>query len=136
MKRKADDDELVNGKPKCKYWDKCYRKNADHLKEFAHPSDSKTPDSKSDDDDDEDTKKSDPPAKKQKTAADDLPACPYGAACYRKNIIHFAEYSHPVKSVGQKELTKLKVAGDEAKKAEDKDKKEKKKWEIRLDNWR
>ena len=26
-------------KPKCKFWDKCYRKNADHLSEFLHPHD-------------------------------------------------------------------------------------------------
>ena len=26
-------------KPKCKFWGKCYRKNADHLSEFLHPHD-------------------------------------------------------------------------------------------------
>jgi hypothetical protein len=26
-------------KPRCKYWDKCYRKNADHLRDFEHPTD-------------------------------------------------------------------------------------------------
>jgi len=52
--------------------------------------------------------------KKLKSTAD-LPPCPYGVACYRKNIIHFAEYSHPLKSAGQKELDKQKAAGDEAK---------------------
>ena len=26
-------------KPKCKFWDTCYRKNADHLAEFLHPHD-------------------------------------------------------------------------------------------------
>ena len=26
-------------KPKCKFWDKCYRKNEDHLSEFLHPHD-------------------------------------------------------------------------------------------------
>jgi len=42
-----DDEEKVNGKPKCKYWDKCYRKNPEHVKEFAHPSDVTTkPDKK------------------------------------------------------------------------------------------
>ncbi len=25
------------------------------------------------------------------------PACPYGASCYRQNLIHLQEYSHPVK---------------------------------------
>jgi len=118
MKRKADDDDTVNGKPKCKYWDKCYRKNPEHLKEFAHPSDVKTtpsPTSPTPSPTPNDDKKTDsePPKKKLKSTAD-LPPCPYGVACYRKNIIHFAEYSHPLKSAGQKELDK--AAGDEAKK--------------------
>lgn len=24
-----------------------------------------------------------------------LPQCPFGATCYRKNLLHFAEFSHP-----------------------------------------
>jgi hypothetical protein len=24
-----------------------------------------------------------------------LSACPFGATCYRKNLLHFAEFSHP-----------------------------------------
>lgn len=24
-----------------------------------------------------------------------LPTCPFGATCYRKNLLHFAEFSHP-----------------------------------------
>ena len=24
-----------------------------------------------------------------------LPVCPYGATCFRKNLVHFAEFSHP-----------------------------------------
>lgn len=24
-----------------------------------------------------------------------LPACPFGATCYRKNLLHFAQFSHP-----------------------------------------
>ncbi len=24
-----------------------------------------------------------------------LPLCPFGATCYRKNLLHFAEFSHP-----------------------------------------
>jgi len=24
-----------------------------------------------------------------------LPACPFGATCYRKNLLHFAEFNHP-----------------------------------------
>ena len=26
---------------------------------------------------------------------DDRPICKYGADCYRKNPVHFAEYRHP-----------------------------------------
>lgn len=36
------------------------------------------------------------PAKKTKAA--DLPECPYGARCYRKNPQHLVEYSHPKKA--------------------------------------
>ena len=28
-------------------------------------------------------------------STDSLPVCPFGATCYRKNLMHFAEYSHP-----------------------------------------
>lgn len=24
-----------------------------------------------------------------------LPPCPFGATCYRKNLLHFGEFSHP-----------------------------------------
>lgn len=24
-----------------------------------------------------------------------MPICPFGATCYRKNLLHFAEYTHP-----------------------------------------
>ena len=24
-----------------------------------------------------------------------MPVCPFGATCYRKNLLHYAEYSHP-----------------------------------------
>ncbi|XP_005100639.1 uncharacterized protein LOC101862421 [Aplysia californica] len=34
------------------------------------------------------------PAKKAKTDSSDLPECPYGARCYRKNPQHFKEFSH------------------------------------------
>ncbi|CAG5130858.1 unnamed protein product, partial [Candidula unifasciata] len=34
------------------------------------------------------------PAKKQKQDTTDLPECPYGARCYRKNPQHFTEFSH------------------------------------------
>ena len=53
-KKPADDEESVlvevpkltrsrskemSRKPRCKFWDKCFRKNRDHLAEFAHPHD-------------------------------------------------------------------------------------------------
>jgi len=80
---------------------KCYRKNPAHFKEFSH---------------------SDPtPASSTTTTTPQvtttglskskfflvkhrlfdldsnktLPVCPFGATCYRKNLLHFAEYSHP-----------------------------------------
>ena len=31
----------MSSKAKCKYWEKCYRKDATHLAEFLHPSDVK-----------------------------------------------------------------------------------------------
>jgi aprataxin and PNK-like factor len=27
--------------------------------------------------------------------AQTLPVCPFGATCYRKNLLHFSEYTHP-----------------------------------------
>ncbi|KAI8516100.1 hypothetical protein Bbelb_069130 [Branchiostoma belcheri] len=37
-----------------------------------------------------------PASKKLKTSdSDDLPLCPYGASCYRKNPQHFKEFRHP-----------------------------------------
>ena len=32
-------DSTASTKEKCKYWDKCFRKNAKHLKDFEHPGD-------------------------------------------------------------------------------------------------
>ena len=29
-------------------------------------------------------------------ATSKLPACPYGLSCFRKNLLHFSEYSHPI----------------------------------------
>lgn len=34
---------------------------------------------------------------KDESTASNLPLCPYGSKCYRKNPIHFKEYSHPDK---------------------------------------
>ena len=41
MAKKGEDEAgetaVKAGRPKCRYWDKCFRKNADHLKNFRHP---------------------------------------------------------------------------------------------------
>jgi hypothetical protein len=29
----------MTSKPRCKFWEKCYRTNADHLKDYLHPND-------------------------------------------------------------------------------------------------
>ena len=33
--------EIDDGRLDCKYWDKCYRKDPNHFKEFRHPADGK-----------------------------------------------------------------------------------------------
>jgi hypothetical protein len=62
----------------CQYGAKCYRTNADHLKQFQHPSPAKT------------TAAAAPTAAK--------PPCAFGAQCYRKSSVHLATYSHPSKT--------------------------------------
>lgn len=39
----------MSSKVKCKYWEKCYRRDATHLAEFLHPADVKGKDSKKED---------------------------------------------------------------------------------------
>ncbi|XP_014219152.1 aprataxin and PNK-like factor [Copidosoma floridanum] len=56
---------------KCKYRDKCYRRNQEHKQKFSHPGDA--------DYDQPDTR----------------PECPYGRRCYRKNPQHKLDYKHP-----------------------------------------
>ena len=36
----------------------------------------------------------DGPSPTKKTKTTDLPVCPYGSRCYRKNLQHFKEFSH------------------------------------------
>jgi hypothetical protein len=62
----------------CQYGAKCYRTNADHFKQFQHPS----------------------PAKTTAAAAPTVakPPCAFGAQCYRKSSVHLATYSHPSKT--------------------------------------
>ena len=75
--------------PLCPYGERCYRKNPQHFKDFAHPKkDGKT---------DDKTKNN---VTVTKIDPKKLPPCPFGAGCYRKNLIHFAEYSHPTSGAG------------------------------------
>ncbi|KAH3717484.1 hypothetical protein DPMN_060274 [Dreissena polymorpha] len=77
------------------YGARCYRKNPQHFVEFLHPKKSKT----SDDSDNSDVSvagSSTPTATALPTTdCSTLPVCKYGAKCYRKNLMHFAEFSHP-----------------------------------------
>lgn len=82
--------------PECPYGARCYRKNPQHFLEYSHPKKSKTDTSDSDAAD-----VVDGPSRVKLPTTDDsaLPPCKYGAKCYRKNLMHFAEYSHPTKVV-------------------------------------
>ncbi|KAL8572703.1 hypothetical protein ACOMHN_049832 [Nucella lapillus] len=80
----------------CPYGASCYRKNPAHLAEFSHlPTTVKTTD-------DGTSSASSRPSKADcrkaslSTDTSSLPPCKYGAMCYRKNLLHFAEYSHPM----------------------------------------
>ena len=64
----------------CQYGAKCFRTNADHLKEFEHPSAKK-------------------PASDESSTA--KPPCAFGTKCYRTSSIHLATYSHPAKSTAK-----------------------------------
>ena len=60
------------------------QENPKHFKEYRHP------DSSEDEDEPTDTKKLTGSETK-------LPLCPFGINCYRKNLLHFAEFDHPLK---------------------------------------
>jgi hypothetical protein len=46
--------------------------------------------------------------------ADELPVCPYGKGCYRKNPVHFKEHSHPwLEEKKEKKPTTNKVDDDD-----------------------
>ena len=79
--------------PTCPYGARCYRKNPEHFKEFLHPAKASTSTDKTSKGADSKT----PDANSKTSAVDDtsLPPCKYGASCYRKNLLHFAEFSHP-----------------------------------------
>lgn len=87
--------------PTCPYGARCYRKNPEHFKEFLHPpkqtADSDTASTSDSNDLDNGSNKTDIKTKTKPSLPDgkNLPPCKYGASCYRKNLLHFAEFSHP-----------------------------------------
>ncbi len=87
-KKQKTDDTL----PECPYGSRCYRKNPKHFEEFSHPKDTKADTISTDTSDSLST-----PSTSNRGSIDtsSLPPCKYGATCYRKNLLHFAEYSHP-----------------------------------------
>ena len=50
----------------------------------------------------------DGPSPKKKAKTTDLPACPYGSRCYRKNPQHFKEFSHADDGNGKSNASKPK----------------------------
>jgi hypothetical protein len=69
----------------CQYGAKCYRTNADHLKNFQH---SAAPSSSS----------SSSAASSAVATADTKPPCTFGSKCYRNSAIHLAAFSHAARS--------------------------------------
>lgn len=45
---------------------------------------------------------------KKKKKDEQLPICPHGPSCYRKNPNHFEEYSHPWKNENKSDITEMK----------------------------
>ncbi|KAK3108084.1 hypothetical protein FSP39_000847 [Pinctada imbricata] len=88
----------VTSLPVCPYGARCYRKNPQHLNDCFHPTSDGTSDTVTD------TKKSKASTSSTPASLNDstLPACKYGAKCYRKNLLHFAEYSHPTSVTSKK----------------------------------
>jgi hypothetical protein len=66
----------------CQYGEKCYRTNADHLKQYQHPSTKTKP-------------------KLTKTKSKTKSPCTFGAKCSRQSSVHLENYSHPSKSQSQ-----------------------------------
>lgn len=84
--------------PTCPYGARCYRKNPEHFKEFLHPpkQTTDTASTSNSKDQDNDSKKTNTKTTKPSLPDDkNLPPCKYGASCFRKNLLHFAEFSHP-----------------------------------------
>ncbi|XP_064647654.1 uncharacterized protein LOC135500253 [Lineus longissimus] len=89
--------DAPSSKPACKYGSNCFRKNPQHLKDFDHPKSSKTDDKKTSTatPSTSQTASASLSASAVATAASKLPPCKYGAHCYRKNLLHFTQFSHP-----------------------------------------
>ncbi len=60
----------------CQYGAKCYRTNADHFKQYQHPSSIK-------------------PITATASESTTKPPCAFGTKCYRTSSTHLASYSHP-----------------------------------------
>ena len=84
----------TTSKPMCPYGKKCYRKNPCHFEEFEHP---RTNTGEADSSSDDLTLAAKIPIQIDTSK---LKPCPFGTKCYRKNLIHFAEFSHPVSADG------------------------------------
>ncbi|XP_058454248.1 aprataxin and PNK-like factor isoform X2 [Malaya genurostris] len=77
IKKETADSTGSPPRPSCEFGIRCYRHNAEHRAQFAHPNDVDY------------RRPSFPPA------PEDAPYCPFGASCYRRNPEHFREYQHP-----------------------------------------
>jgi hypothetical protein len=75
----------VDAREVCQYGEKCYRTNADHLKQYQHP-----------------TSKTKP--KLTKTKSKTKTPCTFGAKCTRQSSVHLTTYSHPSKPKSQNPL--------------------------------
>ncbi|CAL1528756.1 unnamed protein product [Lymnaea stagnalis] len=103
-KLKTDDSSL----PQCPYGAECYRKNPQHFKEFVHPP--KSPTTSSASSTTASVTHTDPHSvsdvinfSASSQMISELPLCKYGAKCYRKNLLHFAEFSHPTNKTANDE---------------------------------
>lgn len=64
-------------RPSCSHGIRCFRNNAEHRRDFAHPGDNEY-------------RRPEYPQ-----AAPNAPRCPYWEACYRRNPDHFHMFEHP-----------------------------------------
>jgi len=105
---KSKESPPKNGKSLCPYGSMCYRKNAEHLKEYYHEGVDPKEEEISEEEEKEIVKdlfeKSDDNA---------LPICAYGESCARKNPQHFKEYSHVVKKPIEEKIVEENIVKDE-----------------------